>query len=70
MKLNITVTDETPTPMPQAGQTMSEAIMGGMASPGAGGNGQVFDGGPMPEVLRTMAEDAEAGRILPPGSVR
>lgn len=49
---------------------MGEALAGGAALPGTDGNAQVFDGGVMPELLRAMAEEVEAGRMPPPGPAR
>lgn len=70
MKLTITVTDDASSASAQASQVMSGAQAGGAAQTGTDGSVQVFDGGPMPELLRAMAEEVQAGRMPPPGLVR
>ncbi len=62
MRLVITVTDE----------TMTASADGAHAEPIAGGasravSEQPLDGGPMPDFLRAMAAEVDAGRIPPPG---
>lgn len=70
MKLTITVADDTSSASAQTGQLVSGALAGGAARAGTDGSVQVFDGGAMPELLRAMAEEVQAGRMPPPGPVR
>jgi hypothetical protein len=67
VKLVITVTDDTPSANDQDSQLMTGAVAGGSASPGADGTAQAFDGGAMPEALRAMAQEVDAGRMPGPG---
>ena len=67
MKLVITVTDDTPSAPEHTSQLMTGAAADGAASADADGNAQAFDGGAMPEVLRAMAQEVDAGRMPPPG---
>ena len=67
MKLVITVTDEESTATSEAADTTGQALAGGAAQTVTPDNGQVHDGGPMPELLRAMAGEVEAGRLSPPG---
>lgn len=70
MKLTITVTDDTSSESAQASQVTSGALAAGAARAGADGSARVFDGGAMPDLLKAMAEEVQAGRMPPPGPVR